>query len=155
MRKHITPIWFCKSFDELSVSQLYYILKLRNEVFVVEQDCAYQDCDNKDPQSLHLWGVLDQDIVAYARIVPPGVSYPEASIGRVATNRAYRRLSFGRELMKRAIDATVEQYGPINIRISAQSYLQQFYEGFGFMKVSEEYLEDDIPHIEMLWDHTK
>ncbi|MGJ1268952.1 GNAT family N-acetyltransferase [Sphingobacterium spiritivorum] len=146
----MTTVWFYKTFDALTTNQLYQILKLRNEVFVVEQNCPYLDCDNKDQKCDHLWAMINNDIAAYARIVPAGVSFKEVSIGRVLSNPAYRKQKIGRELMRRAVDNIMDQYGAVDIRIGAQLYLKAFYESFGFQQASEEYLEDGIPHIEML-----
>jgi ElaA protein len=142
--------WTIKSFHDLSVPELFSLLVLRQEVFVVEQSCAYLDADEKDPLSLHLF--LSDDAkrcLACLRIVPPGISYEEVSIGRVATHLSVRRTGLGRELMQVGMTHILRLFGAVPIRISAQSYLQRFYESLGFVKVSEEYLEDDIPHIEM------
>lgn len=145
------PIWNLKSFEGLTLAELYKILQLRIEVFIIEQTCFYQDCDNKDLVSYHFWAEMDGEIAAYCRIVPVGVSYDnEVSIGRVISNPKFRGQNFGRQLMQNAIETTSNLYPQYSIRISAQSYLQKFYESFGFQQVSEEYLEDDIPHIEML-----
>ena len=142
--------WKYNSFNELGLAELYSILQLRNEVFVVEQNCVYQDADNKDALSYHLSGWDANTLVAYCRILPPGISYPEASIGRVVTSPAYRNNGCGLELMKEAIIQTLAQFECNAIKISAQLYLQKFYEQLGFIQVSETYLEDNIPHIEML-----
>lgn len=124
---------------------------LRIEVFVVEQNCPYQDADGKDLKSSHVFGTNDHgELIACARIVSPGVSYKEVSIGRVATAMTVRGSGSGKELMRKSIKAIEEKFGQVPIRISAQSYLKKFYESFGFVQVGEEYLEDNIPHIEML-----
>lgn len=147
----MTIQWHHKSFDLLSTQELYALFALRIEVFVVEQNCPYQDADGKDLKSSHVFGVNDDgEVIACSRIVAPGVSYNEISIGRVATALSVRGTGAGRELMKRSIHAIEEKYGQVAIRISAQSYLKKFYESMGFMQVGEEYLEDNIPHIEML-----
>ena len=138
-------------FKELNVDELYTILKLRNEVFVVEQNCVYQDADSKDSISFHLSGWDEGNLVAYCRILPPGVSYKEPSIGRVVSSPQYRNKGFGKELMNEAIIHTVKQFNCNTIRISAQLYLQKFYEQLSFVQVSDSYLEDNIPHIEMLF----
>ena len=144
-------IWHYKSFNELSATELYYILQLRNNVFVIEQDCIYQDADGKDLKCGHLWATIDNQIVAYSRIVPQGISYDnEPSIGRVVTNGDFRGLGLGKQLIKYSILTIENNYFTSSIRISAQLYLKEFYESFGFKQVSEVYLEDDIPHIEML-----
>lgn len=131
--------------------KLYKMIQLRINVFVVEQTCPYPELDHKDLRSEHLaaWDEAGE-CCACARLVPPGVSYAEPSVGRVATSVAYRGSGLGRELMKRAIRRLEEKFPGSDIRISAQSYLQDFYESFGFEVVSGEYLEDDIPHKEML-----
>jgi ElaA protein len=139
-----------KPFSELSVQELYELLKLRSKVFVVEQNCVFQDMDDKDQKGLHLLGYAEGELVAYSRLLPPGVSYTEMSIGRVVTDTNRRREGFGVELMKESIKRIAEAYGPGPLRIGAQCYLQRFYEGFGFVVSSEEYLEDGIPHVEML-----
>lgn len=143
--------WICKKFEELTTNELYKILKQRSEVFVIEQNCVYQDIDNKDLSSYHLMGWDKDQLVAYTRLVKPGLSYEEASIGRVLTHIDYRRYGFGKELMNRSIDHVKRLFMVKTIRISAQCYLQKFYEGLGFVAQGESYLEDDIPHIEMLY----
>lgn len=143
-------IWHFKTFDELTITELYEILQLRAEVFVVEQNCPYNDLDGKDKKCGHLWAVLDGKVIAYTRIVPPGISYAEPSIGRVATHRDYRHLRLGHQLMHHSLEIIDNVHNTKHVRISAQSYLKTFYEKTGFRQVSEEYLEDDIPHIEML-----
>ena len=146
----MTSISAVKSFAELSNYELYNILKLRNEVFVVEQNCVYQDADNKDLKGDHLMIKGEDGLLAYARILPPGVSYKEVSIGRVVSHPNVRRLGVGRELMKKALEFILEKYGPCQVRISAQTYLRAFYSSFGFEAVGEVYLEDGIEHVEML-----
>jgi ElaA protein len=143
--------WKLNYFKELSTEELYTILQLRNEVFVVEQNCVYQDADNKDSISFHLSGWDGVNLVAYCRILPPGVSYTEASIGRVVSSPQYRNKGYGKQLMNEAIIHTLAQFECNTIKISAQLYLQKFYEQLGFVKLSDSYLEDNIPHIEMLF----
>jgi ElaA protein len=143
--------WKLNYFKELSTEELYTILQLRNEVFVVEQNCVYQDADNKDSISFHLSGWDGGNLVAYCRILPPGVSYTEASIGRVVSSLQYRNKGYGKQLMNEAIIHTLAQFECNTIKISAQLYLQKFYEQLGFVKLSDSYLEDNIPHIEMLF----
>lgn len=143
-------IWHFKKFEELTTTELYSILQLRAEVFVVEQDCPYNDVDGKDEKCGHLWAVLDDKVIACTRIVPPGVSYGEASIGRVASHADYRHLKLGHQLMSHSLQIIENLYSETCVRISAQYYLKKFYEKIGFGQVSEEYLEDNIPHIEML-----
>jgi ElaA protein len=142
--------WVLKKFDELSPPELYSILQLRNEVFVVEQNCVYQDADNKDKSSLHFMGWAGDKLVAYTRIIPPGIAYPEISLGRVVTSPSVRGSGTGRELMQRSIRLTEELFGKQPIRIGAQLYLKDFYTSLGFVQTSDTYLEDGIPHIEML-----
>ncbi len=147
-----TPvIWTCKKFNELTPTELYAILKLRSEVFVVEQNCVYLDADGKDAQSLHLCGWLNnQLLVAYTRLLPAGISYNEASIGRVVTNSAHRKDGYGKTLMQKSIESVYKHFGKCPIKIGAQQYLIKFYESFGFQVISEPYLEDGIPHVSML-----
>ncbi|MGC4103272.1 GNAT family N-acetyltransferase [Ferruginibacter sp.] len=142
--------WQLKKFEELTTAELYAILQLRNEVFVLEQNCPYQDADNKDQKSLHFMGWSGTDLAAYTRIIPQGISYAEASIGRVVTSPRYRGGGAGRQLMELSIAHTFQQFNCNNIKIGAQLYLKKFYESLGFVQCSEEYLEDNIPHIEML-----
>ncbi len=144
--------WTCKKFDELSVHELYAILQLRNEVFIVEQNCPYPDCDNKDFKCWHLMGTENEKLLAYARLIPAGVSYRETSIGRVVSSPQARGKGLGKELMRESIQRVRQLFQTESIRIGAQLYLQDFYKGFGFIKDSEIYLEDNIQHIEMLID---
>lgn len=146
-----TLYWYCLPFADLDNEILYRIIALRNEVFVVEQDCVYQDADFKDLKCHHVYAVDDAgEVVAYTRIVPPGISYTEPALGRIVTSPKVRRTGVGKELMRRSMQYLWDIYGPSPIRISAQEYLQRFYEDFGFQKIGEGYLEDNIPHIEML-----
>lgn len=145
----LTLRWKYQSFEELTTLQLYTILQLRIEVFSVEQNCVYQDADNKDVKSFHLSAWDNNVLVAYCRILPPGVSYKDASIGRVVTSISYRKTGAGRELMQRAITAALQQFNCSEITISAQLYLKRFYESLGFKPLGKTYLEDGIPHIEM------
>ena len=142
--------WKCKKFDDLTPAELYAIIRLRNEVFVVEQNCVFQDADNKDQGSWHLMGMKDNDLVAYTRLLPAGLAYTEASIGRVINSSIVRGTGVGKELMQRSIQELYQLWGKQPIRIGAQLYLKKFYESFGFQHTSEIYLEDDIEHIEML-----
>jgi len=141
--------WKIKRFNELSISELYEILQLRSKVFVVEQNCVYQDIDGKDPKALHLLGEFDGKIVAYARMFKSGDYFDNASIGRVVIDPDYRDRKWGFEMMQQAILGVETFLGETKITISAQLYLQRFYEKLGFVQTSETYLEDDIPHIEM------
>ncbi|MBA2250973.1 MAG: GNAT family N-acetyltransferase [Chitinophagaceae bacterium] len=141
--------WTCKSFTQLSPAELYNILKLRNEIFVVEQDCVYQDCDDKDQEAWHLTGWQQNRLVAYSRLLPPGLVYEDPSIGRVLTSLTVRRTRVGRELMQRSIDKIYELFGKRPLLIGAQLYLKNFYESFGFVQAGEPYPEDGIEHIKM------
>ena len=138
-----------KTFSELTTSELYQILELRSEVFVVEQDCVYLDVDGKDQKALHVFGFKNNKIVAYTRLFKPRDYFKTASIGRVVVQQDERKYGYGHELIKASILAIKEEYHVIEITISAQTYLTKFYESHGFEKVGDEYLEDDIPHIEM------
>ncbi|WP_078085766.1 GNAT family N-acetyltransferase [Microbulbifer mangrovi] len=142
------------SFDQLTSTELYEILRARQEVFVVEQECAYQDTDGKDQHAWH-FACWDTDseapaLLAYLRVVSPGKKYAEPSIGRVLTRSSVRGTGIGRELMRLGIEHTLQEYPKARIRISAQLYLKRFYEALGFEQCSETYDEDGIPHIEML-----
>ena len=141
--------WTIKRFEELTLDELYNILQLRNEVFIVEQKCVYNDLDGKDRSAWHLMATDSDKLVAYTRILRPGVSYHDAAIGRVITSSLKRRSGLGKELMKRSIAACEKLFGKIAITLSAQVYLQNFYESFGFIVTGEEYLDDGIPHIVM------
>lgn len=141
--------WKIKRFEALSVSELYLILQLRSEVFVVEQNCVYQDIDGKDEKALHLIGEFDGTIVAYSRLFKSGDYFDNASIGRVVIGADYRDKKWGHELIREAIAGIKHFFDESHITISAQLYLQKFYESHGFVQTSEMYLEDDIPHLEM------
>ena len=141
--------WKIKLFKALSVSEMYCLLQLRSQVFVVEQNCVYQDIDGKDYKALHLMGEYDGKIVAYCRLFKSGDYFQEASIGRVVIDANYRDKKWGHEMMKQAIAGIETHFKETKIIISAQLYLQKFYESHGFVQTSEMYLEDDIPHIEM------
>ncbi|HEY1022158.1 MAG TPA: GNAT family N-acetyltransferase [Flavisolibacter sp.] len=142
--------WIEKKFETLTPYQLYAILQLRNEVFVVEQNCVFQDADDKDQESYHLMGFWNNKLVAYTRLVPPGHIYTEASIGRVVTSPSVRRSGAGKELMQQSINRCYHLFGKGPIRIGAQFYLKNFYESFGFQQGSDIYLEDGIEHIYMV-----
>lgn len=141
--------WKTKTFDELSTQELYQILRLRSEVFVVEQNCVYQDIDNKDQKALHLFGTVDGEIVAHSRLFKPGDYFEFSSIGRVVVAENHRDKNFGHALLDQSILEINSRFKVQNITISAQLYLKKFYESHGFIATSEMYLEDDIPHIEM------
>jgi len=145
--------WQCKSFKELNTDQLYNILKVRQDVFVVEQNCVYADMDSDDRDCLHLFATTENDnlnIVAYLRIVPPGIQYPQASIGRVLTTEQTRGTGAGLSLVTKALEKLATQYPTYDVKISAQVYLQTFYKNFGFAIISPVYDEDGIDHIDML-----
>lgn len=137
------------SFDELSAIDLYAILQLRSEVFVVEQKCVYLDADGKDQASFHISGWDNEKLVAYCRVLIPGASFIEASIGRVATATDYRGKGYGRTLMERSIAFSFNKFNCHKITISAQLYLLKFYQSLGFAAIGQSYFEDGIPHIEM------
>lgn len=141
--------WKIKAFEALSVNELYDILKLRSEIFVVEQNCVYLDLDGKDKIALHLFGEYEGKIVAHARLFKAGISFDNASIGRVTVDANYRDKKWGHDLMREAIAGILHHFGERKITIGAQLYLKKFYESHGFVQTSEMYLEDDIPHIEM------
>lgn len=141
--------WIIKSFKELSVDELYDILRLRSEIFVVEQNCVYLDIDGKDKLALHLFGEFEGKIVAYSRLFKSGITFDTASIGRVVVDANYRDKKLGHDLMRKAITEIQYHFGESKITIGAQLYLKKFYESHGFVQTSEMYLEDGIPHIEM------
>ncbi|MBA4167401.1 MAG: GNAT family N-acetyltransferase [Chitinophagaceae bacterium] len=139
-----------KHFKELTPSELYSIMRLRNEVFVVEQNCVYQDADNKDIFCHHLMLYSGKEFIGYARLLPPGLSYNEMSIGRVVTRPDNRGTGAGKALMKRAIGCCHQLFGKHDIRIGAQVYAKSFYSSLGFVETGNTYEEDGIPHIEMI-----
>ena len=144
--------WYHKHFKALNTTELYQILQLRNEVFIVEQNCAFQDLDDKDFKCYHLLGfdTDSQKVLAYTRLVPAGISYEQPSIGRVVTSPSARNEGIGRDLMHKSIELLKELYGGDSIKIGAQLYLKKFYESFDFQQVEEVYLEDGIEHILMI-----
>lgn len=142
--------WKIKSFDELTVHELYDFLRLRSEIFVVEQNCVYLDLDGKDKVALHLFGEFEGKIVAHARLFKARITFENASIGRVTVDANYRDRKWGHDLMCEAIAGIKYHFGESQITIGAQLYLKKFYESHGFIQTSEMYLEDDIPHIEMI-----
>ncbi|MGZ5263786.1 MAG: GNAT family N-acetyltransferase [Kaistella sp.] len=143
-------IWKVKTFSQLSTEELYEILKIRQEVFIVEQTCFYLDADGYDEKAVHVWAEKDGEIAAYCRIFDQGIKYPEASIGRVLTHPDFRKLSLGKTLVRFAINAIQARFRSERIKISAQDYLLKFYSEFGFRDTGNKYLEDDIPHTEMI-----
>ena len=138
-----------KPFKELLVDELYKSLALRNEVFIIEQNCIYQDLDGNDDKALHVMMFENDDLVAYARIFDKGIKYPTASIGRVVVSPAKRNSNLGHLLVNAAVQGVHEHFQTEEITISAQEHLQKFYAAHGFVTTSEMYLEDDIPHVEM------
>lgn len=143
--------WHWAHFDDLRPADLYDITRARIAVFVVEQNCPYQDCDGIDRQSHHLWTRgISGEIAAYLRVVPPGVAYAEPSLGRILTSSSARATGLGRALVDQGIGRAEQSYGPCGIRIGAQRYLLRFYESFGFVRTGRDYDEDRIPHSEML-----
>ena len=165
----MTLNWTLKPFDELALAELYELLRLRVEIFVVEQNCPFQDIDGMDNRAYHLLGYTDAgeladlgyglvlyantdagELAAYARLFDADISYAQVAIGRVAVGLAYRRHGLGQELMQQAVAQCEMLFGAQAIKLGAQLYLKQFYEGFGFKQCGEEYLEDGIPHIPML-----
>ena len=144
--------WILKKFDELTLDELYSILQLRSQVFVVEQTCIYQDPDGKDNKAWHLMGIDKDQLLAYTRILPPGVSYTDPSIGRVVIASSARKSGLGRELMLRSIDTCEKLFGKLPITLAAQAYLKGFYASLGFIISGEVYKEDGIDHIQMTRD---
>lgn len=145
--------WQVKYYPELSTNEFHDIIALRLKAFVVEQNCSYLDLDGKDKKSYH---VICRDgygnVVATARILPPGLSYPEVAIGRVVIDEAIRGQGIGHDLMKHSMDYAAAEFGKVPIRISAQKHLESYYNKHGFISTGKEYLEDDIPHVEMLYN---
>lgn len=141
-----------KPFDALSAAELYAIMHLRSEVFVVEQNCVYLDADGRDPFCHHVIIIKDEQLAAYARVLPPGLMFDDVSIGRVCSSPAMRRTGAGKLLVQKSIDACRSLFGHVPVRIAAQLYLQKFYESFGFVRMSDVYLEDNIEHIDMTLD---
>ncbi|WP_040252806.1 GNAT family N-acetyltransferase [Psychroserpens mesophilus] len=139
-----------KIYQELTTQELYDLLQLRSEVFVVEQDCVYQDIDGKDQNALHVLGYKNEKLVAYTRVFKPGDYFKEASIGRVVVRASERQHQYGYEIMKASVEAIKTHFNVTTIKISAQTYLKRFYNTLEFFEVGEEYLEDGIPHIGML-----
>lgn len=139
-----------KTFQKLTNEELYNLLQLRSEVFVVEQDCVYQDIDDKDQKALHVLGFKKEKLVAYTRIFKSGDYFKEASIGRVVVKKNERQYKYGYDIMNTSIKAIKDFFNETKIKLSAQTYLKSFYNNLGFIEKGEEYLEDGIPHIEMV-----
>ncbi|TVP81179.1 MAG: GNAT family N-acetyltransferase [Alkalicoccus sp.] len=141
--------WHIKKFEALSPEELYRILQIRVEVFVVEQNCPYSEIDGKDKYCWHLYAEENGEILAYARLLPPGISYEEAAIGRVLVAGPYRGRGLGKELMTQSLVFLNNKMNYSGIRLQAQEYAEKFYSSFGFQKISAAYLEDNIPHVDM------
>ena len=141
--------WEIKSFEALTVHELYDILRLRSEIFVVEQNCPYPDLDDYDQKAVHLWAENEGEILAYCRIFDKGIKYKETSIGRVITTEKGRGKGLGRQLIKYALEVIENRLHQTEVRISAQDYLLRFYSDFGFVDTGKKYLEDNLPHTEM------
>ncbi len=148
--KKVNLNWVIKTFKDITPLELYAVLRLRSEVFVVEQNCVFLDMDNKDQFSYHLMGWDDTTLAASTRLIAPGKVYEQMSIGRVVTSPLYRGSGIGRELMEVSIEKCYELFGKGHIKIGAQLYLKKFYESLGFEQTGDMYLEDDIEHVEMI-----
>ena len=145
--------WQIKHFSEISTAEFHDLIALRIKIFVVEQNCPYQDIDGKDKKAYHLIGRDGHgNIVATARILPKGISYQEVAIGRVAIDESARKKGNGHVLMEKCMKYIHDEFGAVNIRISAQSHLEYYYQKHGFQSTGKAYLEDDIPHVEMLFE---
>ncbi len=144
-------MWKIKKFESLTTHELYQILQLRNEVFVVEQDCVYQDADGKDERAFHLFLKKENQIIAYARLFKSGAYFDKASIGRVVVHPDFRKQNLGKKLMQKALQFITETLKEMTIEISAQTYLIKFYNDLGFKETSKVYLEDGLPHIRMIY----
>jgi len=144
-----------KSFQELDTEELYTILQLRSEVFVVEQNCVYQDIDGKDKKALHVIGVVDNNIVAYTRCFKSGDYFDEASIGRVVVREDHRGTGLAHQIMESSVSMIINKFNSKTLKVSAQTYLKEFYETHGFFQKGEEYLEDGIPHIAMILEQNQ
>lgn len=141
--------WRVSRFEDLTIIELYDILHLRSKVFIMEQNAPYQDADYKDQKAIHLHGYVDGLLVAYCRIFGAGDYFDMASIGRVIVAREYRKYGYGHDMMKKALELEEAYFGKVSIRLSAQLYLQKFYESHGFVRIGDVYLEDGLPHIRM------
>lgn len=141
-----------KTYSELNTEQLYEILRLRSEVFVVEQDCVYQDIDNKDKKALHVLGFVNNELAAYTRVFDAGDYFERPSIGRVVVRKSFRGKNLGHEILRASIHGVETRFGEQPIEISAQTYLEKFYNEHHFRAIGETYLEDGIPHVRMIRD---
>lgn len=144
--------YYIKSFSELTNNELYKLLKARVDVFVVEQACPYPEIDNYDQDAIHYFLKNKQDIVAMVRLLPSGTRYSEASIGRVLVTKKYRNQGYAREIMEKALLFIRNEWKEAKIKLQAQVYLEKFYASLGFKRITEEYLEDNIPHVDMIWE---
>ena len=151
MNPRVAIEWKLAAFDALRVRELHDVLQLRSEVFVVEQNCVFQDIDGADDQAMHLLGTQNNQLVAYARCFPAGVKFAEASIGRVVTRSLARGSGLGHLLIQQAVSSVCGLWGPQPIRIGAQARLKAYYSGHGFVDVGVPYIEDGIDHLEMVW----
>ncbi|QDQ01078.1 GNAT family N-acetyltransferase [Lysinibacillus fusiformis] len=147
--------WKIQTYNELTTEELYKIIQLRVNVFIVEQQTCYEDLDNHDQNSIHLSYVKDGKIFAYARLLPPGEKFDMASIGRVITNQEVRGTGMGKEMVQLAIKTIEKEWPGSEIFIQAQAYLEDFYGSFGFKQVSEAYIYDSLPHLDMLYKAKK
>ena len=143
-------LWEVLAFGEMTTPVLYEVMRMRQAVFVVEQECAYEDLDNLDQDALHMLCWRDDELLAYQRCLPPGVSFAESALGRIVVAPGGRGLQLGRELVQRGIDHNTAQWPDSDIQIGAQSHLEAFYQSLGFVKSGDEYVEDGIPHIHMI-----
>lgn len=151
MKKDVPELnWLVKPLEDIPPLELYSLLKLRADVFIIEQDCIYQDMDDKDLHALHVIGAKENEVIAYTRIFDKGEYFNIASLGRVVVKESQRKFKYGHELIRESIKAIETNYGVQPIKISAQQYLIKFYETHGFKVVGDGYLEDGIPHVEML-----
>ncbi|WP_141604201.1 GNAT family N-acetyltransferase [Terrilactibacillus laevilacticus] len=142
--------WHLKTFSDLTTLELYQILNERNRIFIVEQECPFQDIDDKDQDCYHLFTEKDGQMIAYLRIVPEGVIYPELSLGRIIVKKEYRKRGIAREMIDKAIQFSINELNPKKIKLQAQVQAKGLYERLGFKDVSEPYLEDGIPHVDMI-----
>ena len=142
--------WILRPFERLTAGELYIVLRLRSRVFVVEQNCLYLDMDDRDQAAFHLLGMRDDSLVAYARLFAPGAYYQESAIGRILTAPEARGTGIGRLLVNESLEIARRLYGDGPVRIGAQRHLERFYEGLGFRVAGEPYVEDGIPHVEMV-----
>jgi len=150
-----TLSWHWLTFEQLTVYQLHDLMALRTDVFVVEQNCVYHELDGRDKACYHLLGMdASEELVAYCRVLPPGLVYPEVAFGRVLIRESHRGQGLGRTLMEQTMHYLINTFGKVPVHIAAQDYLESFYQSFGFKTTSPVFLDDGIPHIEMLFSPT-